>query len=82
MIIALTKLKSIPNSCEECEFRNTEAYAYPSCDVLQVELYDNEKKSYHCPLKLLPRQKEDLRYLDSYAKGFNDCLDEISGEKQ
>lgn len=28
-------------------------------------------------LKPLPQKKDDLRYLDSYAKGWNDCINEL-----
>ena len=33
-------------------------------------------------LKPMPKEKDDLRYLDSYAKGYNDCIDEILGEEE
>ena len=43
---------------------------------------DFTPKNFKCPLKPLPEKKDDLRYLDSYAKGYNDCIDEILGEEK
>lgn len=45
------------------------------------DLYDR-MQGYNTRLINMPQKKDDLRYLDSYAKGFNDCLDEILGEEE
>lgn len=72
-----------PKSCSECRIFNSDFY---TCQLVFGELYEETKKGIrheNCPLKPLPERKyysdgDDIRYVD----GYEDCLDEILGEKE
>lgn len=56
--------------CTSCQLYDKENdYCYGLKRILGDDFW--------CPLQPLPQNKDDLRYLDSYAKGYNDCIDEI-----
>ena len=73
---AILILDEMPKQCNICPL--FEKY----CDVDKDFSLTGFKRAGGCPLKPLPQKEDDLRYLDSYAKGFNDCIDEILGEEE
>jgi hypothetical protein len=72
----------MPNECRECPCFNSNDFGV-SCGASGKEItydYDNfvYTKPDWCPLKHLPKKQS----VYDYALGWNDCIDEILGEKQ
>lgn len=67
-----------PENCRRCPFRFA---PWSFC------LGEYEKEN-HCPLRPLPSKLVPFGYLDAgnedglYEKGYNDCIDEITGETE
>lgn len=79
-----------PKDCDACPFLATLDNDAPRCDVTYQPIRLGENK---CPLKPLPPylMKTVARYVDGtekeiystdYARGWNACLKEITGEEE
>lgn len=75
----------MPSNCLDCPCE----YDYMRCKATNYRLdyvnADAERPSW-CPLKPMPEKKEEGYPNDEYtigkADGWNDCLDEITGDKE
>lgn len=62
----------VPEPMESDDVR-IDYYAYYHCA-------DSIKSGNGCRMKPLPKTKDDNYGLDHYANGWNDCLEEVTGE--
>lgn len=84
---AILVIEDMPNTCYECPIDGNACLFWAWVDDTK------RNKSEHCPLKPLPKKKteeeekakdpynEDLFY-DDYIRGYNDCLDELTGDTE
>lgn len=82
--------------CRGCPFCHESAY-YAWCDAPRKERFwempltskdIEEERTVECPLRPLPSKLVPFGYLDAgnedglYEKGYNDCIDAITGETE
>lgn len=75
---AILVFDKMPNSCNECEVRCT---GYTAKDYAEKGI----KRPSWCPLRPLPNKWYDdgsTSFAMGIARGFNKCLDEITGETE
>ena len=85
----------MPVSCTQCRFRDVDGCSVDDCAksndgslVIDRYIYDLKRHG-SCPLKPMPEKldnpydEEQGGYLwkESFVVGYNECLDEILGEK-
>lgn len=64
-----------PSSCSECQLMvDRFCYGIPA-DKVQGDININKRPSW-CPLRPLSKAKDD------YIRGYNDCLKDMTGEKE
>lgn len=85
---AVLVLDEMPTSCSECDYMATSSFDGHVC-ILKVvaENYKkigNEIKPDWCPLRELPGKVYHENFCDNgrYDRGWNECLDEITGESE
>lgn len=72
-------LIDMPENCFDCPLCINDEYGLSLKCCLQYKSYvDKEGKPNWCPLKPAP-EKVDV-FMDEWADGYNDCLEEILGE--
>lgn len=88
----------LPNNCYDCQYCRFDArrYNFRGCVLTDTEVQDGTidiRKETHscCPFKQMPDKKEDTyaywiargcNDAESYINGWNDCIDEITGETE
>jgi hypothetical protein len=91
---AILVLNKIPRDCESCPlldgnryYAALQKYAFLNEWVSDAPYYSLKEKG-DCPLKLIPPKLDAYGHLDVgnedglYEKGWNACLDEITGKKE
>ena len=73
----------MPKDCYECPCVCDEFNSCQACNDCKRERDQKGIPSW-CPLKPLPhsKQMENRWFSDDYSKGWNACLDEITGETE
>lgn len=76
----------MPDNCAECQFCGFGGKDLEKYVCCLTKEYSDDTHMVGCPLKPMP-QKKEIEWSDSfgkhnYKKGFNECIDEILGEKQ
>lgn len=83
-----------PNNCYDCKYCRFDArrYNFRGCILTDTEVQDGTidiRKEVHscCPLKPIPKKQEHRKGLCSdfilgFEDGWNDCLNEITGETE
>lgn len=83
----------MPESCEECPFCDDFYYCIPEKAKGYVAFTEKSGRQEWCPLKPIPQKKteegerkkypfNDDLFWDLYIQGWNECLDEITGETE
>ena len=71
-----------PNECVECPLRSVNKkgiWCQVVCEPVHESFFSRTRMAW-CPLKPVPEKyKGDLR---NYEVGWNDCIDEITGETE
>ena len=69
----------MPKCCNECKC-NFDHWC--SFDNFERHIDDLEQKPKWCPLRPLPQKivGKQAKYIPAYSLGWNECIDEISGE--
>lgn len=81
---AVLVLDEMPDNCEECKIIYLQEHGESICNSA-----DWSKRPSRCPLKPLPRKSGFVHpdvdgwcKLSEYSRGYNACLDEITGEDE
>lgn len=88
---AILVIDDMPIKCEECPLHYRKRQEIYRCEMTHKNIRLNSKPSW-CPLKPLPKKILTLVRMQngnivnvqetSFANGWNDCLEEITGETQ
>ena len=70
----------MPSACDECKFETkTLSCGMPMCVATpyrRERIEDDSTRPSWCPLRPLSKAKDD------YIRGYNDCLKDMTGEKE
>ena len=69
----------MPDNCMKCDFSN----AFGECNYVGNvgEAFEQGLRYIKCPLKPMPNYKLNTIPNGAYARGWDDCIDEILGEE-
>ena len=80
-------LDKIPENCMQCPLRfkdgNKDDWFMFRC-ILSTDQIPKEGRLWNCELKFLPLKKtpSGSDIFNDYVRGYNDCIDDILGEKE
>lgn len=84
---AILLIKEMPKTCKECPCQMM-LVCVPADEDIDEYVDPSKTKPNWCALRPLPSKLVPFGYLDAgnedglYEKGYNDCIDEITGETE